>query len=64
MFAFTDHNRFNCELFVKTAELIESTDKYNNIMCLLPGVEFDVKIEKDKDSCHIITILMLKAMLI
>lgn len=61
MFAFTDHNRFNCELFVKTAELIESTDKYNNIMCLLPGVEFDVKIEKDKDSCHIITIFDAKS---
>lgn len=61
MFAFTDHNRFNRDLFEKTAELIETTDKYKNIMCLLPGVEFDVQIEQGKDTCHIITIFDAKS---
>lgn len=56
MFSFTDHNRFNLDLFEKTCELIETTGAYPNIKCLLPGVEFDVQIEEGKDSCHIITI--------
>ena len=56
MFAFTDHNRFSQELYENTCEIIETSGKYNNIKCLLPGVEFDVKIEDGKKNCHIITI--------
>lgn len=56
LFAFTDHNRFSQDLYEKTCEIIETSGKYNNIKCLLPGVEFDVQIEKGKKSCHIITI--------
>ena len=56
LFAFTDHNRFSQELYEKTCEIIETSGKYNNIKCLLPGVEFDVQIEEGKKSCHIITI--------
>lgn len=56
MFSFTDHNRFSIDLFEKTCEIIEKEKKYNNIKCLLPGVEFDVQIEDGKNKCHIITI--------
>lgn len=55
LFAFTDHNRFDCSLYLETKHKLE-TKKWKNILNILPGVEFDVKIEEDKKTCHIITI--------
>ncbi|MEF9892230.1 MAG: ATP-binding cassette domain-containing protein [Anaerorhabdus sp.] len=58
LFSFTDHNRFDVELYEKALEIIEDENKYTNVKGLLSGVEFDVILE-DKDGmkpCHIITI--------
>lgn len=55
MFAITDHNRFSYELYSEVNKLID-TGKYKNVFTNLPGVEFDVQIEEQKPSCHIICI--------
>ena len=57
MFAITDHNRFDYKLYAKIREIIKSKNsKYSNVLEILPGIEFDVKIEKNKKVCHIICI--------
>lgn len=55
MFAITDHNRFDYELYCKCKEII-SLGKYENVKSNLPGIEFDVQIEDGMESCHIICI--------
>ena len=56
LFSFTDHNRFDGELYKEAKKEISIPGKWPNIKGILPGVEFDVKIEEGKDTCHIITI--------
>ncbi len=54
LFAITDHNRFDYELYCKIKETLKNTNslvQYN-----LPGVEFDVILEDKKPKCHIIAI--------
>lgn len=61
LFSFTDHNRFDNELFEytkkyletnTTAEGVKASEKIN----ILPGVEFDVLFEDGMAPCHVITI--------
>ena len=57
MFAITDHNRFDYKLYAKIRETIKNKNsKYSSVLEILPGIEFDVKIENDKKVCHIICI--------
>jgi predicted ATPase len=57
LFAFSDHNRFDENLFWKAKEIIDSDNqKYPEIKNILPSVEFDVTFEKSKPSCHVIVI--------
>lgn len=55
LFSITDHNRFDLELYKKAKVLIEK-GMYKNILNILPGIEFDVQIEEEKEACHIICI--------
>lgn len=53
MFAITDHNRFDYELYTKLNEKI----KENKIVKKnLPGIEFDVQLDENLPKCHIIAI--------
>lgn len=56
MFAITDHNRFGFDLYKKIKTIISSNCKYENLKKVLPGIEFDVQLEKGLESCHIICI--------
>ena len=53
MFAITDHNRFDYELYIKLKGEIHKSSIIQNI---LPGIEFDVQLEEDYPKCHIITL--------
>lgn len=56
LISITDHNKFDFKLYEKIKSLINK-EPYNNIKNILPGVEFDVKLEeKSKFTCHIICI--------
>lgn len=55
LFAITDHNRFDFELYKALQKEIE-INKYINVKKNLPGVEFDVQLEENKRACHIICI--------
>lgn len=59
LFSFTDHNKFNADLFKKTKEIIKSK-KYPNIKEILPGAEFDVQIDSGQKSCHILAIFEIR----
>ncbi len=53
LFAITDHNRFNFQLYKTLKERITKSDIIQNV---LPGIEFDVVLESGMDRCHIIAI--------
>lgn len=55
LFAITDHNRFDKNLYDKIKTLI-GKELYKNILNVLPGIEFDVQIDEGKKACHIICI--------
>jgi predicted ATPase len=55
MFSFTDHNRFDPDIYKKTREKINQ-GSFKYVKKLLAGVEFDVLLEAGKEPCHIITI--------
>lgn len=56
MFSITDHNKFDYELYKKFKTLVNAPP-YENVYNILPGVEFDVKLEEESlVSCHIICI--------
>ncbi len=55
LFSITDHNRFSYNLYTKLKNKINSPD-YPNVQSILPGIEFDVQLEDNKESCHIIAI--------
>lgn len=55
MFAFSDHNRFNIDLF-KKARMLIGDSKFKYVQTILPAVEFDVQIEKDRPSFHLLTV--------
>lgn len=55
LFSITDHNRFSYNLYTKLKNKINSPD-YPNVQSILPGIEFDVQLEDNKKSCHIIAI--------
>lgn len=50
----TDHNRFDYDLYKSLHELILSNE--GSLTNCLPGIEFDVQLEKEKPKCHIIAI--------
>ena len=57
LFAITDHNRFDPELYKAIKQkLINDHIKYPKVLNVLAGVEFDVKLNDDKEKCHIIAI--------
>lgn len=56
LFAITDHNRFDYNLYSKLVEKTTTGDKYKSHLSVLPGVEFDVKFDGGKEHCHIIAI--------
>jgi len=53
LFAITDHNRFDYDLYIHLKEKISENDIIKNV---LPGIEFDVVLEKGFTPCHIIAI--------
>lgn len=55
LFAFTDHNRFDKELFKEAQKMIAS-GKYPVVKNLIAGVEFDVAFKGDKSPAHIIAL--------
>ncbi|MBS1363069.1 MAG: ATP-binding cassette domain-containing protein [Bacilli bacterium] len=61
LFSFTDHNRFDSELFEFTKNYLKDNKtsdgvRISDIMNILPGVEFDVLFEDGMVPCHVITI--------
>ena len=61
LFSFTDHNRFDNELFEFTKNYLKDNKtsediRISDIMNILPGVEFDVLFEDGMVPCHVITI--------
>lgn len=55
LFSFTDYNRFDELLYEKAIRIINDTQKYPNVKNILPGVEFDVRIDKEKN--HVTSLL-------
>lgn len=55
MISFTDHNRFDTELYLE-ANNIQRSNTYPTVKSVLAGVEFDVLLESDHPACHIVTI--------
>ncbi len=57
LFSITDHNRFDPDLYQAIEKtLSDSENTYPNVKAILPGVEFDVKLDDSRDKCHIIAI--------
>lgn len=56
LFSITDHNRFDYDLYIEINKKLENFPSLH----VLPGVEFDVQVEKDKKAIHIITIFNTK----
>ncbi len=57
LFAVTDHNRFNLELYKAIYKILNnSDDTYPYVKTLIPGIEFDVDMEENMKPCHIIAI--------
>lgn len=58
LFAITDHNKFDFNLYTALVEELDKRKKEKDyiVKTILPGVEFDVKLEDNKDTCHIITL--------
>ena len=56
LISITDHNCFDFDLYKKIKKLINK-EPYNDIKNILPGVEFDIKLEDESEvTCHIICI--------
>lgn len=58
LFSITDHNRYDAELY-KTIKEKLNEEKYNKLS-VLHGIEFDVKLENNKEPVHIISIFDVK----
>ncbi|MGI6676528.1 MAG: ABC transporter ATP-binding protein [Bacilli bacterium] len=59
LFGFSDHNRFDSELFIKTRKYIQSEKKkseFPSIKNILPVVEFDVVFEENMEKCHVLAV--------
>ena len=57
LFSITDHNRFDADLYKTIRTKLENEQKtYPNVLNIVAGVEFDVKLEDGMEKCHIITI--------
>ncbi len=54
MFSFTDHNRFDPQIY-KDAKSIILSNEFPKVKNILPGVEFDVKLDASMAVCHILT---------
>lgn len=52
--AITDHNRFDYNLYNQLNKKIKEIG--GTLKNILPGVEFDVKLESEKPTCHIVAI--------
>jgi predicted ATPase len=64
LFGFSDHNRFDKNLFKEVKEYIELEDtktKYPHVKNLLPVIEFDVIFEEDKKKCHVLAVFDYKS---
>ena len=62
LFSITDHNRFDSDLYKEIKTILNDRhDDFPNVLNVLAGVEFDVKLEDDKDKCHVITIFDAKS---
>lgn len=60
LFSFSDHNRFDKNLYCAAEESIKNIEKYK-CLTIIPTVEFDVQLEDKKPSCHIITVFDAKS---
>ena len=60
LFSFTDHNRFDENLYRDTINFIKSSEKYKNKISILPGVEFDVMIDDGLVPSHFLTYFNVK----
>ena len=57
LFAITDHNRFDAELYRAIRQKLETDkEKYPKVLNALAGIEFDVQLEENQEKCHIIAI--------
>lgn len=55
LFSITDHDRFDLYLYEKIVEELKS-EEYGRFATVLPGVEFTVLLEEDKEPAHVVTI--------
>jgi len=61
LFAITDHNRFDVELYKKFKSVLsQKNNPYPNVKNILPGIEFDVTLDNTMEKCHIIAIFNAK----
>ena len=58
LFSITDHNRYDLDLYEALQNKIKE-EKYESLH-LLHGIEFDVKLDEDKSTVHIIAIFDVK----
>ena len=57
LFAITDHNRFDAELYRAIQQKLKTDKKqYPKVLNALAGIEFDVQLEENQEKCHIIAI--------
>lgn len=55
LFSITDHNLFSSNLYLTIDEkLSESSIQYPFVKNVIPGVEFDVKFDEEKEKCHVL----------
>lgn len=61
LFSITDHNRIDADLYLEISNVLSQPNhSYPNVKRILAGVEFDVKLDKDMEKCHIIAIFDVK----
>lgn len=60
LFSFTDHNRFDSNLYINTRNLI-TAGNFTYLSNLLAGIEFDVLFEDGMVPCHVLTFFNAKS---
>lgn len=56
LFAFSDHNCFNLELYKKAKAIVDDNSKYPTVKGILPSIECDVRFDEKYDKVHVFTI--------
>lgn len=57
LFSITDHNRFDLQLYKRIIQILSMPKhEFPNVKTILPGVEFDIKLDEEMGKCHVIAI--------